>query len=124
MYASDAEVFGNGTQSYVVAYEINKSQRNWYKVAQGQASRLLSNEKICKRINELLDGQGYNDENVRKQHTFLLNQQTDLTTKLGAVKEYNRVTGKGNLGSQATVFIIPVEVRERIKQVIDVNTLP
>ena len=37
---------------------------------------------------------GFNNENVDKQHTFLLNQFSDLKTKLGAIKEYNELKGR------------------------------
>jgi hypothetical protein len=55
---------------------------------------LLTKPEICERINELLEAGGFNDENVDKQHTFLLNQFADLKTKLGAIKEYNELKSR------------------------------
>jgi len=42
----------------------------------------------------LLEAGGFNDENVDKQHSFLLNQYADLKSKLGAIKEYNQLKGR------------------------------
>jgi hypothetical protein len=64
---------------------------NWYNTAKANAYRLLTKPHICDRINELLETKGFNDENVDKQHLFLLNQHADLKTKLGAVKAYNEL---------------------------------
>jgi len=83
------DFFGNGVASYLEVYDIDKSKPNWYKTACAAASQLLSNIKVCKRINELLETSGFNDQNVDKQHLFLLNQFADYKTKLGAIREYN-----------------------------------
>lgn len=90
----DKELFGNGVQSYVEAYNIDTNKKGWYNSAVVSASRLLTNDKIVKRINELLVKQGFNDENVERQHLFLLNQHADLKTKMKAVDSYYKLTGK------------------------------
>ena len=98
LYATDKEFFGNGVQAYIEAYEPDQSSKNWYKVACSRASQLLSNVKVCERINQLLEEGGLNDQFVDKQLTFLVTQHSDFKTKLGAIKEYNslkaRVTKK------------------------------
>jgi hypothetical protein len=45
------------------------------------AAKLLTNANICKRINELLEEGGFNDQNVDKQTLFLINQQFDYRAK-------------------------------------------
>jgi len=87
----DRELYGNGTQSYleVYGYEDENGKAVSYVSAMAAASRLLRNVKICNRINELLETGGFNDQNVDKQHLFLINQHADLKSKLGAIKEYN-----------------------------------
>lgn len=55
---------------------------------------MLTKPIICERINEILEAGGFNDENVDKQHSFLLNQFADLKSKLGAIKEYNQLKGR------------------------------
>jgi hypothetical protein len=91
LYATDREFFGNGVQAYIEAYEPDTSKPNWYNGARASASRLLSDVNIYTRINELLEDGGLNDVNVDKQLQFLINQQDDKSTKLQAIREYNKL---------------------------------
>lgn len=91
LYATEREFFGNGVQAYIEAYEPDTSQKNWYNAACASASRLLSNAKVCERINSLLEEQGLNDQNVDKQLLFLINQHADFKSKAAAIKEYNKL---------------------------------
>jgi len=92
----DKEFFGNGVQTYLEVYylTINRSKPNWYKTATQAASRLLTNVKVCNRINELLDESGYNDEFADKQHLFLMTQCSDLKVKMRAIEHYNNKKGR------------------------------
>lgn len=94
-YVTPGEFFGNGTQSYAHAYDIDLvfEPKRSFMVANA-ASKLLKEPKICKRINDLLEGDGFNDLNVDKQLNFLINQFTDLPTKLNALKEYNKLRNR------------------------------
>lgn len=94
LYSSDREFFGNGTQSYIEAYDIDTSKPNAYKVAQASASRLLSNVIILNKINELLELRGLNDAFIDKQLEFLVTQNAELSTKLAAIKEYNKLKSR------------------------------
>ena len=89
LYATDREFFGNGALSYAKAYGINLERKGAYNLCAASASRMLINANILKRINEYLDIEGFNDENVDRQHLFLINQDADLKTKMAAIKEYN-----------------------------------
>jgi hypothetical protein len=91
LYTTDAEFFGNGVQAYIEAYKPDQSKPNWYKTSLAAASRLLANVKICERINQLLEEGGLNDQFVDKQLTFLVTQHADFKSKLGAIKEYNKL---------------------------------
>lgn len=91
LYASDAEFFGNGAQSYIEVYKPDQSSKNWYKTACARASQLLANVKVCERINQLLEEGGLNDQFVDKQLTFLVTQHADFKSKLGAIREYNKL---------------------------------
>jgi hypothetical protein len=91
LYATDREFFGNGVESYVEAYDFDQSKRNWYKTAAAAASRLLKNVKVCERINEILEVNGLNDQAVDKQLSFLVTQHADFGSKLGAIREYNKL---------------------------------
>ncbi len=97
----DTEFYGNGVSSYMEAYKQPrkgktgpKTKQITYHAAASNAYKLLKKPEIIKKINELLDAQGFNDENVDKQHLFLLNQFADLKSKLGAIKEYNSLKGR------------------------------
>ena len=92
--SNDVEMFGNGVQSYIEAYNPDTSQKNWYKTACASASRMLSNVKVTERINELLERQGFNDENVEKQHLFILNQHVNIPAKMKAIEGYYKLKGK------------------------------
>lgn len=90
----ERELFGNGVQCYLAVYEIDRSKPNWYKTACVCASQLLSNPKVMARINELLEMGGFNDANVEKQHTFLINQFSDFGVKERAITVYYKLKGK------------------------------
>lgn len=94
LYARDTEFFGNGVQTYIEVYEPPKNKQNWYAQACVSASEILSNPKVCKRINEILEETGFSDVHVDKQLSFLLTQHADLGTKLGAIKEYNKLKAR------------------------------
>ena|SRR3990167_378628 len=103
LYTTSEEFFGNGVQSYLEIYDIDRTKPNWYKTACAATSQLLSNIKVCLRINQLLEEQGLNNEYIDKQLLFLITQHADFTNKLGAIKEYNklkqRITEKTDLTS-------------------------
>lgn len=88
IYSSSEEFFANGTKSYMQAYKMTPDQ---YKSAMVNASKLLSDAKICQRINELLELRGLNDQFVDKQLEFLITQNADFKTKATAIKEYNKL---------------------------------
>ena len=88
LYASDKEFFGNGLHSYMEAYNIPPIK---WKSALSASSRLLINGNILTRINELLELRGLNDPFVDKQLEFLVTQNADFKTKLGAIREYNQL---------------------------------
>lgn len=91
LYASDKEFFGNGVETYLEVYDIDRSKPNWYKTACNAASRLLGNVKVYTRINELLDSNGLNDAFVDKQLLFLVQQHEDKGSKIAAIREYNKL---------------------------------
>lgn len=90
LYVSQ-EFFGNGVDTYMEIYKIDQSKPNWYKTACSAASRLLSDVKVSKRINELLEAAGLTDNYVDKQLLFLITQHADFGSKLGAIREYNKL---------------------------------
>lgn len=95
---ADRELFGNGAQCYLevygAEYSIVHKKPMSYQTAMASASRLLSNVKVITRVNDLLQTGGFNNENVDKQHLFLINQHADLKTKMSAIREYNELRNR------------------------------
>lgn len=94
LYSSDREFFGNGTQSYIEAYDVTVGKGKGmqsYDYCRWRASQLLKNKKILKRINELYEAGGLNDAHVDKQLELLITQNAEYRPKLGAIQEYNKL---------------------------------
>lgn len=91
LYVTPTEFFGNGVQTYIEVYQPDQTKKGWYNSACASASQILSNIKICNRINELLEEGGFNDQFSDKQLKFLMTQNADFKSKLGALKEFNRL---------------------------------
>jgi len=93
LYSSSVEFFGNGVMSYGKAYNLDTTDKGQYGVAKTQASILLTNPIILKRINELMDIL-VNNETVDKELGFVILQHSDLRSKVSAIKEYNKLKSR------------------------------
>lgn len=91
LYASSREFFGNGTQSYIEAYNIDITEKGAYASARTRAYELLTNSDILKRIDELMEHAVLNDQFVDKQLSFVISQNADMPSKVAAMKEYNKL---------------------------------
>jgi hypothetical protein len=94
LYASNAEFFGNGTQSYITAYDVKVGQGKGftsYDTCRYRAHELLTNHNVLKRIDQLLEAAELNDTFVDKQLGFLVAQNAEFRPKLGAIQEYNKL---------------------------------
>ncbi len=107
-YSSPSEYFGNGVQSYIQAYDIDVTMKGAYASAKSSASQLLTSSNICKRIESLLTELGMNDMFVDKQLTFLISQHGDFGTKLGAIREYNKLKARITEKHEHKVDFAPV----------------
>lgn len=94
LFATEREFFGNGTESYIEAYDIDLSKKGAYAAARACASRLLTKANVLERIDELLEVGVLNDQFVDKQIAFLIAQNAEFSTKLGAIKEYNALKNR------------------------------
>lgn len=101
LFASDREFFGNGTQAYIEAYNIDLTKKGAYAGARASASRLLTNANVLAYIDTLLETAALNDQFVDKQIAFLIAQNADFGSKMAAIREYNalkqRITSKLNV---------------------------
>ena len=104
LYATDKEYFGNGVQSYLIAYEPDQRKPNWYDVCAAAASRLLRSVKVIERINAILAETGFNDAHIDKQLSFLISQHADFQSKLGAIREYNKL--KKRIDDRANINVV------------------
>lgn len=104
LYTSDVEFYGNGTQSYIEAFDVvivrgksrNETEDNemTYDAVRKAASDLLTKTHILNRINELLEDGGFNDQFADKTLKFLMTQRADLRVSLGAIAEYNKLQSR------------------------------
>ena len=93
---------GNGVEAIIDAgYDVNYKDRKGNdtgepnrKLAAVIAYENLIKPHIYTFINSKLNEYGYNDENVKKQHLFLINQDADLTNKRGGLDMYYKLKGK------------------------------
>ena len=90
-FASPSEFFGNGLQSYALAYKIDLSTKGNVNTAKANAYRLLTKAYITKRITGLIDESGLNDINVDKQLLIAVQQCADFSSKVAAIREYNKL---------------------------------
>lgn len=88
-FVMDEEFLGNGTHSYAHAYNIPK-EGNWFKKAAVGSSRLLKSVKISNRITELLN-LVMNDATVDNELGYVITQKSDLSSKVAAIREYNKL---------------------------------
>ncbi len=91
LYATDREFFGNGTQAYIEAYDIDLTKKGAYAAARANACQSLTKTNILKYIREIMELGGLNDERVDKELLFLIEQNAEFGSKLGAIKEYNKL---------------------------------
>ncbi|GEM_PF-4287750 len=121
-YATDRGLFGNGTQAYAKAYNIDLSQKGKKSIAKASASRLLTYDYILDYINKMLDLGGLNDESVDKELHFLIKQCSNLNVKLGAIKEYNSLRKRiiqredVNVKSEVNLTSVLKELKEKSTQ--------
>lgn len=90
-YVQHSEYFGNGTHAYGQAYGIDIRTPAKYAIAANGAYRLLKNDEILRYINKLLGEMALNDVFVDKQMAFIITQNANLPTKLGGIREYNKL---------------------------------
>lgn len=84
------EFYGNGVEA---VYEAGYKARD-RKVAAQIAYDNLRKPNLMAYIDSLLVDYGFNDENVEKQHLFVMNQLADLPAKNKAIEMFYKLKGK------------------------------
>jgi len=64
------------------------------KVAAAMAWENLRKPNLMAYVDSLLEQYGFNDDNVEKQHLFILQQHADLKTKAKAIDMFYKLKGK------------------------------
>jgi len=87
---------GNATEAVIKAgYNVSKKKGKPDRMlARNIASENLAKLGIKEYIRKRLDTIGLNDENVMRQHAFLINQFSDLPSKIRAIDMYYKKTGQ------------------------------
>ena len=110
LYATNRDFFGNGTQAYIEAYNVDLTKKGGYMVAKSGAYENLTKPYLLKHIRSLMELGGLSNERVDKELLFLIEQNAELGNKLGAIKEFNKVNGriidKGEVDTTMTVNIV------------------
>jgi len=101
-YVSE-DFYWNWVKSYIEVYKPDQTKKGRYDVACSSASQILSNMKVCQKINQLLERGWLNDNFVDKQLLFLITQHNDKSVKLGAIKEYNTLKTRIQKGLQKAI---------------------
>lgn len=100
LWASDREFFGNGTQSYIEAFDVkivkkpnhdSDDNEMTYEMVRFAAHKLLTKANILKRINEIFESRGLNDAFVDKQLEVVITQNAEFSPKVKAIAEYNKL---------------------------------
>ena len=112
---------GNGTQAYLEAsQDENGVPTVTYETASVESSRLLRNPNILKRIQEVLKEKGFNDENIDNELLELIIQNDDKGSKLGAIREYNklkqRITEKLEHSGKIENIVTKEQITELLKR--------
>lgn len=133
IYVSATEFYGNGTQSYIEAYDVQVVKGTREKLEKGKrkkltiesvrtmAYRLLTRVDILGRIDQLLEEGGLNDAFIDKQLKHLITQHADPRVQLAAITEYNKlkariVSNVNNVHSFSNEDMSDEELMERIKK--------
>ena len=101
MYVNNGATFGNATLAYASAYDLDANyhgtdqQKSDYAVANVCGPRLLVNVGIKARVVKLLNAL-LKDEIVDAELSKVIQQDGDLGPKMSAIKEYNRIKGRGS----------------------------
>ena len=110
-FSSSSEFFGNGVHSYQQAYGEHIS----YDVAKVCAHKLLTNANILKRIDDLIEIT-MNDQMVDKELSKVIKQDAEFSSKVAAIREYNRLRKRIDDKQQNTTNIY---IEEQHKKKLD-----
>ncbi|HKC04601.1 MAG TPA: terminase small subunit [Patescibacteria group bacterium] len=117
------ETLGNATEAVIKAgYDVSKKDGHPDRIlAKSIASENLTKPDILQEIQQKLEEAGFNDQNIIKQHLFLINQFADLSVKAKAIDMYYK-----KIGAYTKVSEEETERNKRLDEFIEraANALP
>jgi hypothetical protein len=122
-YVNNSEFFGNGTRAYANAYGMNidgKGAKKKYKTANVLAVRMLAKDSVRKRITELLNKFLKNDI-VDGELAKVIMQDNELASKVGAIREYNRVKKRVDETPKTNIFNLPADRQAELAKILKKN---
>lgn len=96
---NNKDTYDNATKSYLKAYMDDRYQSldnvlaenpSLYQQANREVMKLKKTPSIQARLDYILDMQGFNDFSVDTEHLKLIKQDSDKSTKLNAIKHYDK----------------------------------
>lgn len=93
----DGECAGQPKRAYAMAYNPTDPKAAWVST---EAGKLMKKDNVKKRIDELIEQLGFNNSNVDFEHLKVIKQDRDLSNKMKAISEYNRLKGRGKQSGQ------------------------
>lgn len=94
--------FCNGYLSLVRTRPFNGTKESGY----SYAHQLRTHPTVAARIQELLERRGFTDEDVDLEHLCVIRQEKDLTNKMRAIEEYNRMRNRKRVQEPPKVTIV------------------
>lgn len=109
LYATDYSLAGDPYACYLECYELEPHEEGKPNLVKAKAQELLRHPGVSARINQLLQESGFNDQNVDKQHLFILNQFADLNVKMKGIEHYNKLKKRTN---DITTVLMPTPIMD------------
>lgn len=91
-YYVSEDFFGDGVESYAMAYGIDLEKPGGRHTCRTSAYNLLTNTVILNRITEIQRHATLNNQFVDREMSFVIQQRADLGAKTRGIAEYNKVT--------------------------------
>jgi len=88
------ESMGSHVQAYAKAAGLDLNVKEQAQLARASGLKLADHVGCMTLINSMLDADGYNMDNAKRQLSFLMLQNSDKKTKLAATKLFCEITGK------------------------------
>ena len=87
LYMTDPKLLGNGKQCYKVAYGKKTANHT----CSHEATLLIRKPTVKARLREILELSGFNDEHIDNHLKSVIEQNAELSSKVSAIREYNRL---------------------------------